>query len=104
MNTPNENDLKNLNKFPWQWALIVLCGVVAALFTLNQYNNQKGQDNCFDVSRKLDSVQHDNVLYLRAIIAAKKENNTYREIREQKDSITQTKLLEPAKKIIENAN
>jgi hypothetical protein len=104
MKTPNENQLKNFKQFPYQWAIIVLCGAIGVIFMLLQHDKERGQDNCFDLQRKYDSVQHDNVLYLRAAIAEKKEKETIKEIKEQKDSITHNKLVEPAKQVINNAN
>ncbi|GAA4327417.1 hypothetical protein GCM10023149_30780 [Mucilaginibacter gynuensis] len=46
MNTPNDDELEKARKFPWQWLVFILFGVIGYLFKEYQVKDLVGDDGC----------------------------------------------------------
>jgi len=104
LNTPSTEQLENVRKFPWQWVVIILCGVVAAIFGIYQLRISKSDDTCeqrvqnlMKVSLRKDSLIADwQTKYINLSNELLYKNN----IIDRTDSITRKKLEKPAKQIV----
>jgi hypothetical protein len=100
METPTEQTLETAKKFPWQWAVYLLCGVIIALFSYIVAGNRSDKLEAAELRHKYDSLQQDNVLYLRSAIKANAELETRKKLDKSKDSVFREKVVEPAKQLI----
>lgn len=101
---PTTEDLENAKKFPWQMAVIILMGVIGAVFGFYQLRVNKSDETCdqrvtnlMHVNTKKDSIIADwQSRYLILSNELLYKNN----IIDRTDSITRKKLEKPAKQII----
>lgn len=44
--TLTKEELENVKKFPWQWAIMVLCAAISTVFGLYVVSRNKEDENC----------------------------------------------------------
>ncbi len=86
--------IKDIAKYP-------IAVLVACLMFYYGKSSNRNDNRCDVCERKLDSVQNEQVKWLRAYIHSETENKTLKDIQIQRDSLQRVKIIEPAKKILE---
>lgn len=113
MSEPTTEQLENTKKFPWQKAVIVLCGALSGLFGLYVLSRNKGDDTCRQQISALqkDKAKSDSMTfywqgkYLDITTQLFIKNNIIdrqKQVIDNTDSLVRKKFEKPAKQIVKN--
>lgn len=108
---PTTEELENVKKFPWQWAIITLCGAIAFVVAIVVNRVNKSDQTCEQqvstlqkVNSKKDSIIFDwQTKYINLSNELLYKNNIIdrqNQVIQSTDSIARKKFEKPAKQIV----
>lgn len=108
---PTITELENAKKFPWQWAVILLCGAVGFVFGLYNLRISKSDATCQDrierysaaVARRDSAIFYWQTKYISLSNELLYKNNIIdrqQTVIDKTDSVARRKLEKPAKQIV----
>ena len=113
MSPPKKTDLENAKKFPWQWAVIILCGAIGIIFGLLNLRINKSDATCEERINKYTKAlakRDSAVFYWQSKYIGLSNELLYKNhiidrqqvVIDKTDSVALKKLELPAKQIITN--